>query len=452
MPLFDEILAFDWRRFLYRTPYHSPSTSLRPKKRKPGEETERVTVVKETTVINNPDQPIVISKSESDANPSLGPDEPQPRLPDFKDAVYSKTLLDDVKIGDTVMFIVALDTSIRKVQGSVVSTVTSFSAFYCDESEEVKYILDGVCTDFKKTEGCKAGLDVKNLIPGQIFVADMGDDLICRFMTTKKESEEGVSAYCIDRPASFVLKPSQLALEFQKCLAIPSAGFKFTCLDAVKPALSSQIKNMCEEVLCFKVQDIKKYKDGRLKKLNMVLIDDQDQPLIRYSAVPWYKGNPDVQNLLDVPADEVMLQDLKKSVVVVGDKVVKIGFGETCDMVVVVKAADVAKLTELKAVMEAEGAGAEGYTALPKEGQVVACRWSEDQGIYRAVVRKVNAEQRKVRVRFLDYGNYSIEDLGNVYDLPDSALDSERFPCLASLLPVVSPMRCGSVRAVVVNV
>jgi len=63
--------------------------------------------------------------------------------------------------------------------------------------------------------------------------------------------------------------------------------------------------------------------------------------------------------------------------------------------------------------------------------QVVACQWSEDEGHYRAVVKKVISEDKKVAVRFLDYGNTSTESIENIRKLPEAAAT---FPLLAKMV------------------
>ena len=62
---------------------------------------------------------------------------------------------------------------------------------------------------------------------------------------------------------------------------------------------------------------------------------------------------------------------------------------------------------------------------------MVACKWSNDECFYRALVGDVNKNLGKVKVRFIDYGNQSIEPFKNVREFPREAL---KYPELAKLV------------------
>ena len=65
------------------------------------------------------------------------------------------------------------------------------------------------------------------------------------------------------------------------------------------------------------------------------------------------------------------------------------------------------------------------------KGQIVAARWSEDEKMYRALITDINLNLGKVKVRFIDYGNQSIEKFGNLFELPEAA---SKIPVLAKLI------------------
>ena len=61
----------------------------------------------------------------------------------------------------------------------------------------------------------------------------------------------------------------------------------------------------------------------------------------------------------------------------------------------------------------------------------MVCQWSDDDNYYRAVITDVNANDKKVRVRFVDYGNQSVEPITRVRELPDTLL---KYPIMAKLM------------------
>ena len=64
-------------------------------------------------------------------------------------------------------------------------------------------------------------------------------------------------------------------------------------------------------------------------------------------------------------------------------------------------------------------------------GELVVCQWSDDDTYYRAVITDVN--DKKVRVRFVDYDNVSVEPFERVRELPDTLL---KYPIMAKLMPL----------------
>ena len=63
--------------------------------------------------------------------------------------------------------------------------------------------------------------------------------------------------------------------------------------------------------------------------------------------------------------------------------------------------------------------------------QIISCQWSEDKNWYRALVKQVCLEKKKVKVRFVDFGNSADEPVENIRELPESAVE---FPVLGKLV------------------
>ena len=66
------------------------------------------------------------------------------------------------------------------------------------------------------------------------------------------------------------------------------------------------------------------------------------------------------------------------------------------------------------------------------KGQIVAALWSKDEKMYRAFITDINLNLGKVNVRFIDYGNQSIEPFKNLFVLPK--LYGSKIPALAKLI------------------
>ena len=144
---------------------------------------------------------------------------------------------------------------------------------------------------------------------------------------------------------------------------------------------------------------------------------------------PWHKYDPSVRDLLGLPRSTIMLKDLDKKNLQINDEVVFVSFHSSNQMVVwLVK--DVEHEEKLAEEIEIEGPK-QALVANPTKGELVVCQWSDDDTFYRAVITDVNATDKKVRVRFVDYGNQSVEPFGRVRELPDTLL---KYPIMAKLM------------------
>lgn len=72
----------------------------------------------------------------------------------------------------------------------------------------------------------------------------------------------------------------------------------------------------------------------------------------------------------------------------------------------------------------------------PRKGCLVACKWSEEDRFYRGLILSVDPNRKKVKVRFIDYGNTAIEGFNKLAKLPSVLLDP-KYPPLAHLVQLV---------------
>jgi len=133
-------------------------------------------------------------------------------------------------------------------------------------------------------------------------------------------------------------------------------------------------------------------------------------------------------------ADTYWLKDFEdaKLQVKVGDKVIFVDFMQSASKMVVMLNKHKHFEEPIMEVMLDEFSKQKSISIKEIEmNQVVACQWSEEEMPYRAVVKKVMIEEKKVSVRFLDYGNTATEPIENIRKLPEKAAT---FPLLAKLV------------------
>ena len=71
--------------------------------------------------------------------------------------------------------------------------------------------------------------------------------------------------------------------------------------------------------------------------------------------------------------------------------------------------------------------------------QILACKDSESGEYCRAEVLSIDKSgRRKVRVRFIDYGNTGIEDIASLAELPAGAENFKKFPAMGLLFKLVN--------------
>ena len=128
-----------------------------------------------------------------------------------------------------------------------------------------------------------------------------------------------------------------------------------------------------------------------------------------------------------------MYEDLEDPPLKKGDELVFISFGPSSNLLIACNLEVIIHEDELTEVM----GKFEEIVAKPMEvselvkGQIVAARWTDDDKMYRALIHAINTNLKKVKVRFIDYGNQSIEPFGNLFELPDAA---SKIPILSKLI------------------
>jgi hypothetical protein len=158
--------------------------------------------------------------------------------------------------------------------------------------------------------------------------------------------------------------------------------------------------------------------------------------LAKYLLNPWTGCDPSIPIALGWPekSDIFWLNDFEdaKCQVQVGDKVVFVDFMQSASKMVVMLNKHKHFEEPVMEVMLDEFSKQDPISIKDIEmNQVVACQWSEEEMPYRAVVKKVMIEEKKVSVRFLDYGNSATEPIENIRKLPEAAAT---FPLLAKLV------------------
>ena len=138
-----------------------------------------------------------------------------------------------------------------------------------------------------------------------------------------------------------------------------------------------------------------------------------------------------------VPTIKSMLKTTLES----GDSVLGLGFAQFSNTIYVQRLDDAEKLEKLGNILN-ECVG-KPLVHMPEIGQIVSCRWSEDQELYRAEILE-KLDGNKVKVYFIDFGNTETEAVGNVMNLP---FEASKIPVLASLVAmdgVVSLPKLGN--------
>ena len=144
-----------------------------------------------------------------------------------------------------------------------------------------------------------------------------------------------------------------------------------------------------------------------------------------------------IPKLLGIPSllskGKLMYEDLEDIPLKKGDELVFISFGPSSNLLIITTIEVIIHEDELTELMgkEVEITAKRIECSALVKGQIVAARWTEDEKMYRALIHDINTNLGKVKVRFIDYGNQSIEPFGNLFELPESA---SKIPVLSKLI------------------
>jgi len=433
------------------TPKPVKDTSRKPTQ-EAGASPKDVAPAKETA---KPQSATAVQQPPTQPPPTQPP--PKSEVPDWiekvnldKWAVFSRTNLDDAQVGDVVMMVVNLDRKVTDATTSIVNTPASFAGFCIhgdteNEDSDINFLLQAMDPLYKdRKDAGKLGLPAAARIPGQVVLTNE-DDEVARCIIIEKETDDVAAVYGVDIPGKRSHRFAEMMVAPERARMIAGCGYRLTCAEALTPAMTSQIKALAEDsILSFQVSGVTKFASGagrnRLKKMKVLLLDTNETPLVEYTAVPWYRvGNPRVQELLSVPSEQTFLNDYKSVKLKKGDTVFKIGFGEWANQLICVRKGDQSAIREVDDILTTTILEPLPSAHIPKPRQMVAVRTEAVKSApayHRAVVRVVNEAEGKAKVRLLDHGATIIEPLANLAEIPELALNAEKYPAFACMLPI----------------
>ena len=186
-----------------------------------------------------------------------------------------------------------------------------------------------------------------------------------------------------------------------------------------------------------KMKDINFASEGYLKNCVGMVMDGSRQ-IFEYLIQPWTVMDPRIPKLLgfkpDVivpkPISQTTFEDMNDTPLKINDNLIFISFGPSSNQLVVCKEENIVHEDDLQTAMENIRTDGKEVNNVEK-GLVYACQWSEDGNYYRALVSNINMNLKKVRVRFIDYGNQAEESFENLRLLSQEAL---KIPVLAKLI------------------
>ena len=175
-----------------------------------------------------------------------------------------------------------------------------------------------------------------------------------------------------------------------------------------------------------------------------ILLDENNKQIIPYLLTPWVNFNPEICQILTGKSG-YFLQDLPNEPLKIGDQLMFLCFGPNKSHTLVTMNQKDATFEEaIMNIMAVEAPKEKSIEAKNlKANQVVACKWSEDDSFYRAIIKEVKDD--KAKVRFIDYGNLSLEPLDRIKNLPEAAL---AIPILGKLVALhgVPASSCSDIR------
>ena len=231
--------------------------------------------------------------------------------------------------------------------------------------------------------------------------------------------------------------------------------------DQVEKYLQSLVDRNSNEIIV-KMKEINLASDGYLKNCVGIIMDGTRQ-IFEYLIQPWTAMDPRIPKLLGFKADVIIpkpisqttFEDMIDTPLKINDNLAFISFGPSSNQLVVCQEENILHEEDLQKAMDNIRTHGKEVNNVEK-GLVFACQWSEDgwvidftfhcylkrsilkfryffycRNYYRALVNNINVNLKKVRVRFIDYGNQAEEGFDNLRFLSEEAL---KIPVLAKLI------------------
>ena len=206
--------------------------------------------------------------------------------------------------------------------------------------------------------------------------------------------------------------------------------------DQVEKYLQSLVDRNSNEIIV-KMKDINLASDGYLKNCVGIIMDGTRQ-IFEYLIQPWTAMDPRIPKLLGFKADVIIpkpisqttFEDMIDTPLKINVHLAVISFGPSSNQLVVCQEENILHEEDLQKAMDNIRTHGKEVNNVEK-GLVFACKWSEDGNYYRALVNNINVNLKKVRVRFIDYGNQAEEGFDDLRLLSEEAL---KIPVLAKLI------------------
>ena len=325
----------------------------------------------------------------------------------IKSDTFKTSILKKFKVGDTLQLAIEEIKDASRLSGMVLH----------DADFETLLKMEEECTT--PIDTCKKG---------DIVVVN-GPDGCCRALITDV-TEKGVSGVDIDWP-KWVKVPKDKVFGLPAIGSnIMAAGFVGFGLGSIPKALTKMLRGILtkEGYIEAKVTEL----IPQSKSLRVTLFEGEakeGKALLDYILHTWHKFDKEIPTLLGLERSVLMLKDLDRNPLKVQDEVIHVDTHSSFQLIVWLTK-DVEQEMLLSKELEVEGPK-QAKVQDPNKGELVICQWSDDDSYYRAVINDYNKDEKKVKLRFVDYGNQSVEPLDRIRELPDTVI---KYPIMAKLL------------------
>eukprot|EP00094_Tigriopus_californicus_P006579 TCALIF_06335-PA protein Name:"Similar to TDRD1 Tudor domain-containing protein 1 (Homo sapiens)" AED:0.01 eAED:0.01 QI:165/0.7/0.72/0.90/0.8/0.90/11/100/1155 len=346
-------------------------------------------------------------------------------------------------------------TEVKKWKESIVKnmisqkgTTQNFFVFTNSESEEINLDSFGVMLivdeyiEFILEEIVQEILgqnQLKEVKPGDlVIVTAPGQEEEFAYRGLVLATKDNVAnVLLIDYGVTNKYEISGLFASTPKVTSFPALGFRFVPTEPLTSEMKALIRAqlVAEANICLgQIGDLISTSDQEIDHVNIVLMSGEER-LAGFEAHPAYQIDERAERLQGWEKTMPTLTTL--GVKSIGDnaKVMMTSYDETTDIVVVQEVKDVLSEchAQIDALLEKELRKFKVPIFEPRKGCLVACKWSEDDRLYRAIILSIDPSRKKVKVRFIDYGNTAIEGYGKLAKLPSILLDP-KYPPVAHLV------------------